>query len=495
MLQADRADTIVAIASTTGPGALGIVRISGPAALAVVSQLVDKGSRAKSWSPRPGEVSAATLRPKGFATALPAYLYFWPEGASYTGDSLVEIHTVGSRPVLEAVVESLVASGARLARPGEFTLRAFLCGKMDLTQAEAVLGVVDAWDDQSLEIALRQLAGGIRAQLENLRQSLLELVSLLEAGLDFPDEEDVRPLSHQELLTRLEQIRAKLAAAAQKLQARRAPEEAWAVVLVGPPNAGKSSLFNALLGRQEALVFDLPGTTRDYLTARWFVNEMELTLVDCAGITGEGECALHAVGRGPAESPFDKARQSDPVDQWLHGWDPDRWAQVSARAQLGQARIEIFCVDCSQKPSAIPPVTRAGGRAYRVVAITKADLAWHPEVVELAKRLSEVYPVVVTSSRTGEGLGELEQVVSSILRRELSQAGEVIPTTALRAGSALEEAITAVDRALELNRLGLGEELVATELRVALDALGTITGSVYTEEILDQIFSRFCIGK
>lgn len=499
MLQADRADTIVALASPGSPAAVGIIRLSGPAAVDVVGHLVDEEAKRLMWPPRPGEVCPVELCPQGFSSPVPGYLYPWAAGASYTGDSLVEIHTIGSPPVLEALVESLVAAGARLARAGEFTLRAFLSGKMDLTQAEAVLGVVDAADDRSLDIALRQLAGGIKADLENLRRLLVEVVALLEAGLDFPDEEDVRPIGAHELLLRLRAIKTDLQAAAAKLRAYRMPEESCRVVLIGPPNVGKSSLFNALLGGEVALVFDEPGTTRDYLSAPWLVDGLQLTLVDCAGLAAEGVPPAENTG-GMAESPSLRkvclqaaeagSSRTDPFPE-----DPDRRAQQEARQQATKAQIEILCVDASQKPPQAINRLLEDTSARRIIALTKADLGCHPDTAELARRLSASYPVVVTSSRTGQGLRQLEEMVAELVRREFAPSGEVVPSTGVRAAAAVGEAELAVDRAIELTQLNLGEELVASELRVALDALGSITGSVYTEEILDQIFSRFCIGK
>ncbi len=486
-----------------------MIRLSGPDAWSIASLPLVFDSSSDKGFPRPRSLCRAKFRLASIGAAVPVLVYFWPEGRSYTGQQTVELHTIGSQPLLEAMVEELVGAGCRLARPGEFTLRAFLAGRIDLPQAEAVLAVVNATDDRSLDVALRQLAGGLRGLMQARRSELLELLSLLEANLDFPEEEDVQPLTRGELISRLREVRCKLELTLSQLEARRTLETCWRVVLTGPPNAGKSSLFNALLGREEALVFDQPGTTRDFLTARWDVDGIEVTLVDCAGLRDTTELTeswtsrpeelresfpgLHQVSTEILSNRKEEANLSTKAQPDL-SCAPDRLAEDLARGQITQAEMEILCVDCS-RPLATSVLGRlATPRAYRIVAITKADLPWHPELKPSLELHAQMTPVVITSSLTGEGITELKQVVAQLLRHHAA-TGEIVPTTAIRCATSLRQASSALGRAIELALHEAGEELVAAEIRLALDAIGSVTGAVYTEDILDQIFSQFCIGK
>lgn len=501
-------DTIVALATLPGPGAVGIIRISGPRAWSITAELLTPEGGRTEAPPHARCVRQERLRLSGLSSPVPVYVYYWPYGSSYTGEELVELHTIASPPVLEITVEALVAAGGRLARPGEFTLRAFLAGNMDLTQAEAVLGVVNAADERSLNRALRQLAGGLHGPFRMLRAALVDLVSLLEAGLDFPEEEDVRPLSQEELLRRLEEIRTEIEKVRAQLVGRHTAETDWRVVLIGPPNVGKSSLFNALLGRKEALVFNQPGTTRDYLTAAWLVDGIPVTLIDCPGLedwtclaspalsAGEGSPGtvrrgLPHFGQHPLHQSADSSVMWTSASQTL--FSPDREAQIQAREQLAEAQIQVLCIDCSQ-PLPSPLLQRGMQLTGVVLALTKADLNWHPQVEEFLRSYTEGAPLVITSSLSGQGVAELRQVIADLVR-DHSSGADVVPETAVRCAAALQEAAAAIEQAITLASNHEGEELVAAEVRVALRAIGTITGEVYTEEILDQIFSRFCIGK
>jgi tRNA modification GTPase len=513
-------DTIVAQASAVGAAAEGIVRVSGPASRQIVEGLIEPTE--PSLLPLPvRQAVLAALKVPPFFSPVPVRVYYWPEGQSYTGQEMIEIHTVGSLPVLDAIVGHLIASGCRLARPGEFTLRAFLAGKLDLVQAEAVLAVVEADDDRSLDVALRQLAGGLTGPLRQLREQLLELITLLEATLDFPEEEDVLPLPRPELLLRLQHIQTAIAQLEAQISSRGYSQPRSMVAITGAPNVGKSSLFNCLLGREEALVFDLPGTTRDYLVAPWWIGGKQVLLVDSAGIgsalagsvagaggtseTGplketepvpkELACGLSPSGGGPLGSPTSWQLQSeDPPASRRPGAGPDWKAEKLAEQLASEAHIELFCLEACRPPNAWEIQKLATCAQRTLLVITKADLPWHVEVRELVAH----WPadrLLVTSSVTGQGLEEVPAAVARALA-ELSEApGEVVPSTAVRCRASLKEAKLAVEQALQLAQTNQGEELVAAELRAALEAIGTITGAVYTEDILERIFSRFCIGK
>ncbi len=269
----DPNDTIAAAATPFAPGLRAIVRLSGPRAIAIASNgfLADRERSPGLTYPiiRTGKMRIEGLRP-----LLPARLAFWAAPRSYTGQDVAEIHLVGSPPLASLVLAGCLRHGARHAQPGEFTLRAFLSGRIDLTRAEAVLGVIDAERPAQLDAALEQLAGGLSGPVLAMRDRLLDLVAHLEANLDFTEEPDVNPLGRTTLAAELDRAADDLENLAQRFRARDRPLTLPRVVLVGPANAGKSRLFNALAGRDRAIVSPQAGTTRDYLTAPATATEL-----------------------------------------------------------------------------------------------------------------------------------------------------------------------------------------------------------------------------
>lgn len=448
-------DTIAAIASAPGGSPRGIVRISGPATAACLQSLL-----LPSELPLSGRTSAiaASIRLAPLAP-LPAEVYCWPAGRSYTGQNVAELHTFGSPPLLEHLLEAVCRAGARLAEPGEFTLRAFLAGRIDLTQAEGVLGTIDAVGPHQLDAALVQLAGGLAEPLRNLRESLFELLAHLEAGFDFADE-DLPFLDAGELQRQLDQARRQIERIVERMTARRESSSVVRVVLAGPPNAGKSSLFNALAADAGALVSDLPGTTRDYLCADLNLNGAACRLIDTAGIDP---------GVVSGSSP------------------PDRTAQEIARQLAEQADVLLLCRESGGEAiSEEPPVVRLAGGPVTIHVCTKADLA--------ACRDSAP-ATVVTSAQTGEGIGELEHRIREAVVELIMGEGDVVVGTAVRCRESLRGAAASLHRACDLAVREEGEELIAAEIRTALDELGHVVGAVYTDDLLDRIFSRFCVGK
>jgi len=457
----DLESTIGAVASPAGGAARGIVRVSGPQAVAVAGACfeTDAGQPLNARGPTvyAGHALAGALR-------LPCDMWLWPTSRSYTGQPTAEFHTVGSPPLLEALLAALCQAGGRLAGPGEYTLRAFLAGRIDLTQAEAVLGVIDAQGQAALTTALEQLAGGLGRPLSALRGRLLDLLADLEAGLDFADE-DLEFISADRLSTELAAAAAEVAAVAHQLEARGTGTELPRVVLVGPPNAGKSSLFNALAGGAKAIVSDIAGTTRDYLSA----------VIECQG----QRCEL-----------IDTAGQYDDAAHWDlgggNGSDTaaiEQTAQHLAQRERSRASMLLECRNASELLDC-----RAERRELacpRILVYTKADLAEHDDSVELA--------AVFTSSRTGSGLAELRQRIAAALSSRGSESSGVA-STAARCGDSLRRAQASLEQARQ-EAAGGAAELVSAEVRTALDALGEVVGAVYTEDLLDRIFSRFCIGK
>jgi tRNA modification GTPase len=495
-------DTIVAVASPPGGAGRGIVRLSGPALRKCLEpyfrpspSILGKGtvpcsSNENRDSPpiallsvltSPAVVSGVLWLP-GFAAPLPCDLYLWPGGRSSTGQPVAEIHTIGSQVLLEAVLHALCAAGARLAQPGEFTLRAFLAGRIDLTQAEAVAGVVDARDDRELHAALTQLAGGLAAPLGRLRTALVDLLVHLEAGLDFADE-DLQFITPDELSSRLDAACVEARRLTERLAFRGQSGELVRAVLVGPPNSGKSSLFNALV-RGGALVSDQPGTTRDYLTAQLDLDGLKCLLIDTAGIEG-------------------------PVEGQGRGTEIHAAAEAAALQQASRANVQLLCIDASQ-PLDNPLQACGLLTTQRILVLTKADLATGGplalrEMVRVRANCEDCDstlsgadsfpPLLATSSVTGEGLDTLRQLIRDAVLAANGPCGDVVAGTALRSSQSLCLAAEGLDRARQLTASQSGEELVAAEVRIALAELGKVAGAVYTEDLLDRIFSRFCIGK
>ncbi len=442
MRRFDLVDTICALATPTGPAARGLIRISGDRAWELVGL------------PPAGRTSRPRLRPLEFAVgpgplAIPCEAAVWPAGRSYTGQPMVELHTFGSPPLLDALVGQLLARGARLAEPGEFTQRAVLAGRLDLTQAEAVLSVIDARSTAELEPALAQLAGGLRGPLLAVRDDLVASLAHLEAVLDFVDEPDVADLEHEAMAADLQRAADGLRGLLDSVQTRDQRLSAPRVVLTGPPNAGKSSLFNALIGGPEALVSDVAGTTRDSLLASLECDGLRVDLVDTAG--------ADALATGS-----------------------DALAQRERIRQVEQADLLLICEPVGG-PSPVPCADRPGVNGLRVT--TMADRA-----------RPAASGTIATSARTGEGLGALKRAIASELRRWDADGGRRGVLASLSRDE-IARAVTSLDSALAGLALGCPEELIAIDLREAIDRLGTIAGEVTSEVILDQIFGRFCIGK
>jgi tRNA modification GTPase len=469
----------------------GIVRISGPDVVRIVATCFDPDDAARwqslRWPERhPGKLNVAVSQHHPPSTIhhpqptlhLPADAYLWPGRRSYTGEPLAEIHTVGSPPLLEAILTDLFGAGARPAQPGEFTLRAFLNGRLDLLQAEAVLGVIDARDQQELRTALDQLGGGLSTGIGKLRAELLDLLADLEAGLDFADEH-IEFVSHADLVRRVQSGRDGLTVLLDHADRRLTSSARLRVVLAGPPNAGKSTLFNALAGRSAALVSPVAGTTRDYLGADIECAGVAITLIDTAGFETVGEGIM------------------------AH-------AQRLRRDQLNQADLVLWCSPADTDHATMPFDVAVEIPVLHIV--TKCDIAspksvgWTPRPSEyLLQRTDEASMLRVrqqavsvnhlpVSALTGHGLSEL---VSAVAAR-LSQPGvqsQMLGTTAARCRDSLLGACAALDRALEIAQHEVDQSLLAIEIRDALDALGRIVGAIYTDDLLDRIFSRFCIGK
>lgn len=459
-------DTVAALASAPGSAARGIVRISGPDVRDVLERLM--ASDPASPSALPPSVSVprrfhGELFLKDIGGSLPVDVMYWPTGRSYTGQPLAELHTVGSPPLLESVLTEVFRQNVRPARAGEFTLRAFLAGRLDLIRAEAVLGVIDAQDHEELETALKQLGGGLSGEIAQVRSDLLDLLAELEAGLDFV-EEDIEFVQRAELIHRLSGALEAIAHLSRQAETRMQTTGRWRVVLTGLPNAGKSCLFNALIGEEAAIVSPIKGTTRDVLLASGTWEGVAVELVDTAGWEA---------------SPTDLMRQ----------------AEAHRLEQSLEADVLVLCIakDQSAEDAAWNRHQLGELHAQKVpclVVRTKDDL---PE--GNPSPLDAYSPAVRVSAVTGAGLEELKHSIATRLSQQSRGGRQLIGTTAARSRESLLAAEDSIRQALAAAQKSAGEEIIALELHQALDHLGRILGTVFTDDILDRIFSKFCIGK
>lgn len=456
-------DTIVAIGSSTMPAARGAVRFSGLDTIAVAKRLGIEPAN-ESVAHRV-ETTIDVGQPLG---RIPVHALIWPTSRSYTGQPSLELHTFGSLPILSAIVSRSIEVGARAARPGEFTLRAFLAGRLDLTQAEAVLGVIDADGRGSLDHALRQLAGNLSRPMEFLRGQLLDLLADVEAGLDFVDE-DIQFISDVDLVDRLRDIASTIKTTRSQLAERNRDKAEWIVALRGLPNAGKSRLLNVLAGHDAAIVAEVAGTTRDVVSVPMQIDDHHLVLIDTAGIdTVEGNTALDQISH-QAQMQAERAGREADIRLWCVDRSSTDWQQTcQAMGKLASDRrrssVDIWvatkCDKNSDKNSDHPPD------------------AW-----------------ISTSAVTGTGIDLLRKQLG-IAIESLNQAESTsVAGTAARCMGSLQSAELAIEAAIGYVEGAEGHEYVSSELRLAASALGEVTGTVYTDDILDRVFSRFCIGK
>ena len=443
-------ETIAAIATPPGEGALAVIRITGPGALAVADTVFRAAKSPSAMEER--RIAFGRIMDSHGEIIDEVLLTVFRNPRSYTGEDLVEISGHGGSLVASRVLAAVLKSGARMARPGEFTERAFLNGKLDLTQAEAVMDLISAQTPRAARAAAGQLEGRLGDEINTLRSDLLGCVAHLEAFIDFP-EEGIDPESGAALRKRMEGIADHLERLLSTADEGRLLREGITLALCGAPNAGKSSLLNRLLGAKRAIVSAIPGTTRDTIEERTSLGGYPFRVIDTAGLR----------------------ETSNPVE---------REGVERARRAAEAADLRIHLVDAAE------PVSPAPLFADELLVLNKIDL------VADRHRLSSVSATACISCQTGEGIDSL---ITSILANVTGRSeGESLPDGAAinaRHQECLKRATAALQAAIAL--LGAGEpaELVAVELRSALGAVGEIVGDAGTEEILGKIFSSFCIGK
>ena len=441
-------DTIAAPASSV-TGAIAIIRLSGPDALRAASKIW-RGKRALG---APENLRRMLLGKVGDAPALAVYM----KGPySYTGDDVVELQCHGGAAAAHAVLTAALEAGCRMAEPGEFTFRAFVNGKLDLLQAEAVADVVRSGSDAALKLAERQLAGRLSVKLNELYDNINRFRSECEARLDFPDEElDFAP----GIPPALTDARAAVENLLATLPAGAALREGVNIVLAGRPNSGKSSLLNLLSGRDRAIVSDIPGTTRDTVEIDAVIRNIPVHLTDTAGLRDSGDAV-------------------------------ERMGVERSRRSIAAARIVLWLLDpTSPEPEAETAELLRSAPPGTIAVWNKRDLAADATPPELPER----FPVVSISAKTGENL---EGLYDAIMNRLFSVARPELPETALnaRAGRELENAQAALEAAERQFAEG-NYELAAQESARAARSVGVIVGKHADPELLDEVFKNFCIGK
>ncbi len=454
-------DTIVAIATPPGPGAIGVLRLSGPGAVRLAERcfrpLGHKGLRDR--PPRTLVYGSLLDRDGVVIDQALCTVSYGPH--SYTGEDTAEFQCHGAPQVLSLGLEALCALGARLAGPGEFTRRAFLNGKLDLAQAEAVGDLLEATSREGVRQAAGQLAGALSRRIGEIYSALVDVMAHFHAVLDYPDE-DLDPFTREGLSAALAEQEGALDALLSTCRRGRQLARGIPCALVGQPNVGKSSLLNALAGFERAIVTDIPGTTRDTVEANVELGGLPLRLIDTAGLRDS----------------------DDPVE---------RMGVERSRAAMEQAELILVLWDSSVRVTGeeVALLERAVELAPTILVWTKGDLPTAPiPVLELPEGLR----VVELSARTGEGLDRLEEAVAALFPRESGTPyGQML--TNQRQEEAAGRARAAVHRAREALEAGVTPDALLTDVEEALAALGELTGQSVREDITDRIFSRFCVGK
>lgn len=453
----DEQDTIVAIATPPGRGGIGVVRISGVRAREIAQPMLRLRHPLAA-----GRVRFGVIVDEAGETLDEAVVTWFRMPHSYTAEDVVEISCHGSPVLLDYLLRAALTLGARLAEPGEFTRRAFLAGRLDLTQAEAVKDLIDSSTVEQARVAARQLGGALSAAVAPTKQRLVELIATLEAGIDFA-EDDIEVLPRTEIVHRVDEIKSSVARLAGTFAYGRVLREGFTLAIVGRPNAGKSSLFNRLLERERAIVTAAPGTTRDPISEHVSLGGVPLELVDTAGLRDAPE--------------------------GLQG-EAERQGIARSRTLMAEADVVLLVVDAAEYARsaamhAEDAATLAGLEGREVItAFNKADL-----VSSASASLSHA---VRTSAFTGEGIEELRH---EILVRLSVPAGETALVTNLRQHTALAGAVDSLRTAATATRAALPHEMVLLDLYAALESLDALTGATSTEDILALIFSTFCIGK
>ncbi|PIE32147.1 tRNA uridine-5-carboxymethylaminomethyl(34) synthesis GTPase MnmE [candidate division KSB3 bacterium] len=462
MYLAQDEDTIAAISTPPGEGGIGIVRISGKDALNI-AQTLFVGSRRQDLRSVPGYSlhHGLLLDPDSHSVLDECLVSVMRAPHSYTREDVIEVNCHGGRLSVRHVLEAVLRCGARLATAGEFTKRAFLNGRLDLAQAESVIDIIQAKTDAGLQLAVQQLHGKLSTRVELLRQTLQQLLALVEASIDFSDE-DIELISHDRISSELQSALAAITELLAGAQEGKIVRDGLSIAIVGKPNVGKSSLLNVFLEEERAIVTPVPGTTRDTIEDYINLHGVPIRLIDTAGIR----------------------KTDDHVE---------RLGVERSRRLIEQADMILCLFDTSvpwtEEDDAFLDMIR---KKAKILVLNKIDLPAQVSVHDVLSHFSETVPVFQISISEQLGLDELKQeIVDEVLDMPL----ESVAVTNVRHKQALTQTQKSLTHAENSTSAGMSQEFIALDLRDALQHLGEITGETTTEDILDRIFSTFCIGK
>ena len=452
-------DTIAAIATARAPSAIGILRLTGPETVQILDAVFRPQGRTMSARPDRMMVLGDVLDREGRVIDNGLAVLFRGPG-SYTGEDCAEIHCHGSPVVLQEVLLSLFAAGARQAKGGEFTQRAFLNGRMDLLQAESVVDLIDAETAEQAHHAAAQLSGALSRGVQEIYDALMDITSRFYAVVDYPDE-DIEDLQREDMVVTLSAAEEKLRALLATFDRGRILKQGLPTVILGKPNAGKSSLLNALLGYDRAIVTDVAGTTRDTVEEKVALGHVLLRLCDTAGIR-ESSDTVERIG-------------------------VERSRQAAARAELALLVLDTSRALDEEDEEAIAV---AAAVPQVIAVLNKTDLPCAVDETALRERFGQV---VSLCAKSGEGMAALTRTIEELYPMGDTPRGELL--TNARQADAVRRALAAVSAAREALELGLTPDAVLTDGEAALEALGELNGKSIREDLVATIFSRFCVGK
>jgi tRNA modification GTPase len=457
-----RQDTIAAVATPFGMSGIGIIRISGPEAFEIIRRIFHPSNENCPWESHHlyhGDITSAD----GKTILDEVLISYMRKPRSFTGEDVIEINCHGNPVIIQSIITQLQELGCRLARPGEFSKRAFLNGRLDLSQAEALAAMISAKSAKACAIGLAQLKGSLRKEIEELRLLLIDALAMLEAAIDFTEDTSAEKIP--DIPPQINQALERMQSLLSSYLSARVYTEGVNVIITGKPNVGKSSLLNALTGKKKAIVTDIPGTTRDLITDTINIGGIPVNLMDTAGIR-EPQNAIEKEGISLV-------------------WE-----------NLANADVVILMLDVSKpltdEDKIIIDKNKSGGI---IVTINKMDLpqAWGIKTIE--KLFPPEAKFLEISAKSGNGLKELKNTIMNLfVSNEIKNTGSAMITN-MRHKLAIEKAFKNIQNAKESIANGMSAEFAAFDLREALDNLDEITGKKINDEILDKIFSSFCIGK
>ncbi|TYS69422.1 tRNA uridine-5-carboxymethylaminomethyl(34) synthesis GTPase MnmE [Sutcliffiella horikoshii] len=458
-------DTIAAISTPMGEGAIAIVRLSGDEAYRIIDEIFVTPS-----SKKMKDVASHTIHyghivdPKTEKTIEEVMVSVMRGPKTFTREDVVEINCHGGLVSVNKLLQLVLSRGARLAEPGEFTKRAFLNGRIDLSQAEAVMDLIRAKTDRAMNVALGQMEGRLSKLIQKLRQEILETLAHVEVNIDYPEYDDVEEMTHQLLLEKSTYVKEELEKLLQTSQQGKILREGLSTVIIGRPNVGKSSLLNSLVHENKAIVTDIPGTTRDVIEEYVSVRGVPLRLVDTAGIR-ETEDIVERIG---VERSREVLKKADLILLVLNNNDD----LTDEDKQLFEA---VKGMDV-------------------IVIVNKTDLPTKIDI-ELVKELAKQHTVISTSLKEEQGIDELEEAISSMFFQGDLEAGDMTYVSNSRHIGLITQAQQALEDAIEGMESGVPIDIVQIDLTRTWEILGEIIGDAVHESLIDQLFSQFCLGK